>query len=134
MPAPLPLKSINHIGRVTRDLDASLRFYCDVLGFEQVWRPDFSFPGAWLFNYGLQIHLIAPGGDHEEANREIRSRVDHVAFYVDSTDEVERLLKEHDVPYRSSFVKDTGVTQLFFLDPDGNHIEVGTYPPTRPRA
>ncbi len=131
MPDPLPIKSVNHIARVTRDLAASRAFYRDVLGFTELSRPDFGFPSAWLFNYGVQIHLIATAtGETPEA--EISIRADHVAFHVEETDEVERLLKEHGIPYKSNFVAGTGVTQLFFHDPDGNHIEIGNYPPGRP--
>ena len=133
MPDPLPIESVNHIARITRDLDASLAFYRDILGFRQIWRPNFQFPGAWLFNYGVQIHLIATAT--EDANtREISIRSDHVAFHVADTEVVERLLDEHGIAYRKNVVPDTGVTQLFFLDPDGNHIEIGTYPPARELA
>ncbi len=45
-PAPLPIDSLNHIARVTGDLDASTAFYRDVLGFRSIQRPDFGFPGA----------------------------------------------------------------------------------------
>ena len=46
-------------------------------------------------------------------------------------EEVERRLKDHGIDYRTNHVADTGVTQLFFLDPDGNHIEAATFPPVR---
>lgn len=131
MPAPLPIQSAHHIGRVVRDLDASIAFYRDVLGFEQVWRPDFDFRGAWLFNYGLQVHLICVNPDASVEPIPISGRNDHIAFYVEDTDQVEALLHEHQIAFHKSTVANTGVTQLFFLDPDNNHIEVGTYPPTR---
>ncbi len=132
MPAALPIQSVNHIGRTTRDLEASLSFYRDVLGFQPLKRPNFSFPGAWLFNYGVQIHLIVPPEGKEAPDGEILTRTDHVAFHVADTDEVESLLDEHGIAFRKNYVADTGITQLFFLDPDGNHIEVGTYPPGQP--
>ncbi|HJN10544.1 MAG: VOC family protein [Pirellulaceae bacterium] len=130
MPSPLPIQSVNHIARVTHDLESSLAFYCDVLGFRPIWRPDFAFPGAWLFNYGVQIHLIATAAG-EAVTGDISIRADHVAFHVANTDDVKRLLQEHGIPFRENVVPDTGVTQLFFLDPDGNHIELGTYPPAQ---
>lgn len=44
----LPLLSINHISRVCRDVDATRRFYRDVLGFVEIKRPDsFDFDGSW---------------------------------------------------------------------------------------
>lgn len=128
MSAPLAIQSVNHISHVTRDVEASAAFYRDVLGFRQLRRPNFPFPGAWLYNYGVQIHLIGTGSGSDE-HGEISTRADHVAFHVDDIEAAEQALKEKGIPYRSNFVADTGVTQIFFHDPDGNHIEIGTYPP-----
>ena len=113
---------------MTTDLEASRAFYRDVLGFRTIQRPYFLFAGAWLFNYGVQVHLIVEDGAPPPP-KSVSTRVDHIAFHVDDTDVVEQLLREHGIEYRASKVADTGVTQLFFCDPDGNHIEIGCYPP-----
>ena len=131
MSEPLPIESLNHIARVTRDLETSKAFYCDVLGFRPVWRPNFAFDGAWLFNYGIQIHLIVATGDPAIDAPETSIRASHIAFHVPDTKQVEHLLKEHGIQYKSNTVPETGVTQLFFQDPDGFHIEIGTYRTTR---
>jgi len=131
MPAALPIQSVNHISRVTHDLEASTAFYRDVLGFSPIKRPDFGFPGAWLYNYGVQIHLIATGIAPPDP-ADISIRADHVAFHVERIDEVKRLLDQHDISFRTNYVADTDVTQLFFHDPDGNHIEIGTFPEVVP--
>lgn len=128
MPDALPVTAVHHISHITTDLEASRAFYRDVLGFRTIQRPNFQFPGAWLFNYGVQVHLIVDDAAPQPA-RTVSTRVDHIAFHVDDTDVVEQLLREHGVEYRTSKVADTGVTQLFFCDPDGNHIEIGCYPP-----
>lgn len=127
MPLPLPLLHLHHISLVTGKLDESRAFYRDVLGFREIPRPAFNFGGAWLYNYGLQIHLIenpAPA----EMSAEIDSRADHIAFAVDDVDAVERLLREHGVRYRVNMQANTTVKQLFFHDPDGHNIEVARYP------
>ena len=124
---PLPIRSVNHISHVTSRLEESTTFYRDVLGFRPIQRPPFDFPGAWLYNYGVQVHLIATRKDGE-APGEISVRTDHVAFHVDDTDHVEGLLKERGIPYRTNIVPGTGIKQLFFHDPDGHHIEIGSYP------
>jgi hypothetical protein len=41
------------------------------------------------------------------------------------------LLREHGIPFAKNYVKDSCVTQVFFHDPDGNHIEIGTYLPVQ---
>ena len=58
MTKPLPIQSVNHLAVVTSRLEASRRFYREVLGFREVSRPNFKFPGAWMYNYGLMIHII----------------------------------------------------------------------------
>ncbi|HWB10968.1 MAG TPA: VOC family protein [Pirellulales bacterium] len=127
MPQPLPIRSLHHVARVTRQLEASRAFYRDVLGFRELPRPQLGFPGAWLFNYGIQIHLIV--NDAPENPRDlIETRDNHLAFYLDDVDVVERLLDEHRVPYRVNLQKETNIKQIFFRDPDGHHVEVARYP------
>ena len=133
MPISLPLQSINHVSFDVADLEVSMAFYRDVLGFQRIRRPHFPLaPGIWLYNYGLQLHLKQPRhakfkDSPQKSNLSVTA--DHLAFYVTDTDEVERLLKQHDIPYRALFVEEAGITMVFFQDPDGNHLEVGTYPP-----
>jgi len=133
MPAPIPIKSLNHIAVVTGRLDASLKFYRDVLGFREVPRPDFKFAGAWLYNHGLMIHIIANQSAGNPTD-EIQTRAAHIALHADDLGAVERLLQEHGVAYRKNEVPQRNIKQLFFQDPDGFHIEVGTYPPLPPLA
>lgn len=132
MPDPLPIQGVNHISRATTKLEASRRFYRDVLGFREIARPDFDFDGAWLYNYGVQIHLIARGGTDPASGKEIQTRASHVAFDVSDLEQTRALLEAHGIEYRENHVPKTGVTQLFFHDPDGYHIEVAVYPPTPP--
>jgi catechol 2,3-dioxygenase-like lactoylglutathione lyase family enzyme len=128
---PIPISSVNHLAVITRDLDASLHFYRDVLGFREVERPNFNFAGAWLANYGLMIHIIVNKPDFSSEG-EIQTRDAHIALHSDNLAEVERLLTEHGVPFRRNEVPERKIKQLFFKDPDGFHIEVGTYPPLPP--
>ena len=129
MPQPLPLVSVNHIARLTKRLEESRTFYRDVLGFRELPRPDFSFPGAWLYRLGLQIHLIV-NDQVGDPTGTIDTRDNHLAFHVEDVAPVERLLAEHRVPFRVNEQTGTGVRQVFFRDPDGHHVEVATYPPT----
>jgi len=58
MTYPLPIQSVNHIARVTHDLETSLAFYRDVLGFRHIRRPNFAFPGAWLFSHPPRFKVM----------------------------------------------------------------------------
>lgn len=126
---PLPITAVNHVGRITKRLEESRRFYRDLLGFREVSRPNFDFRGAWLYNYGIMIHLIenAAAGNPEG---EIQTRHDHLALNVNDLAAAERLLEAHGIPFRKNVVVDRNIVQIFFRDPDGHHIEIGTYPPT----
>lgn len=128
MPEPLPIQFLHHVSRVTRRLEESRAFYRDVLGFQEMPRPQLGFPGAWLGNYGIQIHLLvndAPEGRHDL----IETRDNHLAFFVADIDAVEKLLVDHAVAFRVNRQRDTNLKQIFFRDPDGHHIEVACYAP-----
>jgi catechol 2,3-dioxygenase-like lactoylglutathione lyase family enzyme len=126
---PLPIVAVNHVGLMTRRLAESRAFYRDVLGFREVSRPNFNFAGSWLYNYGIMIHLIEHA-NAGEADGPIDTRANHLALHSDHLDQVERLLAERGIAYRKNMIVDRGIPQIFFRDPDGHHIEVGTYPPT----
>jgi glyoxylase I family protein len=123
----LPLRGLHHVAVTTRDPDASIAFYRDVLGFDVLERPNFNFRGAWLFKDGLQIHVIE--NTTPDTGEKIDPRADHWAFATDDLDEVERSLKEKGIAFHKQ-VNAGGIPQIFFHDPDGHHIEVGIYPPT----
>ncbi len=131
MPAPLPLEAVNHLGLMSVRVEESTRFWRDVLGFREVSRPNFDFAGAWLYNFGLMIHIIynPAAGD---PSGEIQTRATHIALHTRDLDAVERLLLEHGVSYRKNEIKDRNIRQIFCRDPDGNHVEIGSYPPTPP--
>lgn len=132
MTSSLPIEVVHHISYVTHDLEASRCFYRDVLGFEEIERPEFSFPGAWLFNHGVQIHLIDPGDKPAPELNGVQTRQDHIAYKVTDIDAARARLEEFGIDYKATVVPQTKVTQIFFLDPDGNHLELGNYPPTPP--
>ncbi len=132
MTAPLPIQAVNHVAVTTRNVERSRAFYRDVLGFREVARPAFDFDGAWLFNYGLMIHIIANQDAATVGGDGIRTRDNHLALHTDDMQLAERLLNEHGIAFRKNEIVDRGIKQIFFRDPDGHHIEIGNYPPTPP--
>ena len=105
--AALPIRSLNHVGRLTKHLEESIAFYRDVLGFQEIVRPNFDFAGAWMFNYGLQIHLIV-NESIPDAEGPIQTRDGHLAFEVDDFAAVERRLEELGIPFRKNTMAQTG--------------------------
>jgi catechol 2,3-dioxygenase-like lactoylglutathione lyase family enzyme len=68
---------IHHVNIRTKSLDASIAFYRDVLGLVHGPRPDFGFPGAWLYDQDKPaIHL----NEAVETPSTASNAFDHVAF------------------------------------------------------
>ncbi|XP_074590152.1 glyoxylase I 4-like [Curcuma longa] len=124
----LPLASLNHISIVCRSVEASLDFYQNVLGFFPIRRPgSFDFDGAWLFNYGIGVHLLqSEAPEKMPRKREINPKDNHISFQCESLALVEKKLAELGIAYVQRRVEEGGiqVDQLFFHDPDGFMIEI----------
>jgi len=124
----LPLSSLNHISLLCRSVDASLDFYQNVLGFTPIRRPgSLDFDGAWLFKYGIGIHLLQSADPEALPKKtEINPKDNHISFQCESMTLVEKKLKELDIAYIQQRVEEGGiyVDQLFFHDPDGFMIEI----------
>jgi catechol 2,3-dioxygenase-like lactoylglutathione lyase family enzyme len=97
-------------------------FFVDVLGFEEGWRPDFAFNGAWLYAAGSAlVHLV------EVAEAPLASRgsaLDHFAFAIDDFDATLRRVQASGVRHRSQAVGGTPIRQIFIIDLNGVTIEL----------
>jgi catechol 2,3-dioxygenase-like lactoylglutathione lyase family enzyme len=50
---------LDHFNIRTRNLSDTVRFYEDILGLEKGARPNFAFPGAWMYSEGKAVvHLV----------------------------------------------------------------------------
>lgn len=121
------LRKIGHVVLNVTDLEASLRFYTQVLGLEVSDRyPDSMVPGGMVFlRYGTDHHGVALVGG---ARKTERTSLNHFAFEVGSVDEVFRArawLREHAVPIVFEGRRRAGCQiALEFQDPDGNNLEI----------
>jgi catechol 2,3-dioxygenase-like lactoylglutathione lyase family enzyme len=116
-----------HVNILTSDVDRSVAFYTESLGFSILPRPDFGgFPGAWLEQGNTQIHL-----SHIDEMPE-RVGLPHFALLVpfDLYDETCEALEARGITWLAapSSREDFGVTvrAAFIEDPDGNVIELTT--------
>lgn len=136
----LPGLTFDHIAIEASDVDASIQFYKDLLGFYHIKRPPFSSKGAWLaLAGGVRLHIAGCPNQqrlqvrHQEARRrEIRGweslplSGDHLALVTQDLDALQAQLKDAGIAYKLSEPNAAGSQQVFFFDPDGNAIEVGT--------
>jgi catechol 2,3-dioxygenase-like lactoylglutathione lyase family enzyme len=52
---------LDHVNIRTDRLDETVAFYRDLMGLEVGYRPNFPYPGAWLYHDGRPIiHLKSP--------------------------------------------------------------------------
>jgi len=117
---------LHHVSRQTQKLEETRKFYCEVLGFKELSRPNFNFGGAWLYGSGIQIHLIQEPFPPNPT--EINSREGHIAFKVSDMEQAEQVLKHHGINYRRNIVPERASDQIFFRDPEGWMVELGPYP------
>ena len=97
-------------------------FYVEVLGFEQGFRPEFSRRGFWLYAEGKPcLHLIE--SEQHFANDK-PGFLDHIAFRSTGLEGIRERLKQNTVEYRTSYIKEFEMTQLFFHDPAGTGLEI----------
>ena len=130
-PMPIRVQSLDHVTIVVKDLAATKRFYVDVLGMDEVARPNFSFAGQWFQAGPTLIHTIlefegsGPAGLGGGAN----SRGHHFAFLVDDAHEAARRIAALGIPFVSPpKLRPDGAAQLFIHDPDGHLVELTSVP------
>jgi glyoxylase I family protein len=116
----LPIQAVHHLSFTVPDLAEARRFWCDLLGFADIERPDFGFPGAWLQGFGTEVHLLQLPGRAEEAQGALNPGRNHVAFRVESLDDVRAHLKAAGLEVLES---GSGIRQMFVLSPGANVIE-----------
>jgi catechol 2,3-dioxygenase len=126
-PQPFQLRKLGHVVLNVADIEASLRFYTEVLGLEVSDRyPDTMVPGGMIFmRFNTDHHGIALVGGAKHAET---SRLNHFAFEVGSVDEVFQArawLQKHGVPIVFEGRRRAGCqVAIEFKDPDGNNLEV----------
>jgi glyoxylase I family protein len=116
----LPIQAVHHLSFTVPDLVQARTFWCDLLGFTDIDRPDLGFPGSWLRGFGTEIHLLELAAQSRETKGGLDPGRNHVAFRVDDLDAVRaRLIAAglHVLESRSS------IPQIFVLSPGANVIE-----------
>ncbi|MGH7316371.1 MAG: VOC family protein [Candidatus Rokuibacteriota bacterium] len=119
-------KILSHVSITVTDVNKARDFYTGVLGFQEIPRPAFDFPGIWYSLGGdLQLHiilndqLVRPAAEREKTV----ARYPHFALWTDDADGTARRIEAHRLQCRDVISGPTGLRQLFVKDPDGNMIE-----------
>ena len=131
------INSLDHCAIRTTKLQETRDFFVDILGLQDGERPDFPFPGAWLYTDSTAvIHLIGvdpddPSGLQRYVGGEIRTEAlqgsgafDHIAFRANDPSILIERLKKADYAYRERQVPNMNLFQIFVEDPNGITIEL----------
>lgn len=136
----MAISKLAHFSVRTTNIAASKRFYIEVLGFKEGFRPPFTFPGVWLYHgddeaeYGV-VHiigidlndpsgLVAYLGEKAEVALVGGGAVDHIAFTATDQPDMYRRFQAMNLPYRERTVPSLGLHQVFIEDPSGVTIEL----------
>ena len=121
----MAVTAMNHFTVLTDDVEATVRFYRDVVGLAQGPRPPLGFPGAWLYT-GNQAVLHVVGGRQRS---ELRAGViDHMAFSAIGLAAAVATLDAKGIAYQCRQQVGSGVWQVFFHDPSGAKVELDFAP------
>ena len=117
---------ISHVSITVTDVEKAREFYTGVLGFTEIARPAFDFPGIWYSLGGdLQLHiilndqLVRPAVERET----IVARYPHFALWTGDCDATAARIEALGLPCRDVISGPTGLRQVFVKDPDGNMVE-----------
>ena len=120
----MPIARMDHFTIVTKDAQATAKFYGDMLGFTPGPRPNFMFPGVWLYSGGKPILHVIQKPEIPEGS----GVLDHMAFWGTNLGEYIGKLKAKNLKYELRRLPENGpgagVWQLFFMDPNGARVEI----------
>lgn len=136
--------SLNHFSIRTLDLAATKDFYVSVLGLDVGPRPEFPFPGYWLYQgptdvySNAAVHIIGTDqkdtsglsnylGDRAPAELKGSGALDHIAFFATDLQLMLSRLSSVGIEPRRRDVPGLGLHQLFLDDPNGIVVELN-YP------
>jgi len=143
---------VSHIGICVADLERSLTFYRDVLGFEPRSRAPFTgapvdrllgldgvrLDAVWLERDGTRLELLrfdAPGTESSATPRPMNALgFTHLSLRVDDLDATLAELRAHET-LGARVLDETrvdnyehGIAAIFVLDPDGTRVELVQMP------
>lgn len=120
----MQIGKLDHVNLRTNKLDEMINWYSTILGMSPGDRPNFPFPGAWLYA-GDQavVHLVNVDAD-PGAGSETDLKLEHFALSATGRGTFEARLKKYEEAFETVILKDVGIVQYNVWDPEGNHIHI----------
>ncbi len=123
----MKLDGLDHVALVVRDIDASVRWYVEVLGLEQRYATEWSGVPAFVGSGTSGVALFPLEEEPSSLTKEEAPHIRHFAWRVDRENfaVAQRELKERGIDFDFA---DHGVSHsIYFRDPDGHRLEITTY-------
>ena len=134
------IKTIDHIGIMTNDLQKSVEFYTDVLGFSvsaKIELEEVGLSAIFIEKNGSKIELMGYRGEIPKRSESIEIKLgggsipinDHITFIVDDIVATVTELKEKGVEFVLEPIQvEGGMKITSFKDPNGVLIELVEHP------
>lgn len=121
----MPVGLVDHFNIVISpsQVEETLRFYREVLGWAEGFRPNFGRPGWWLYTgdhpvLHISLKEIAP-------TKSSTGSFDHIALNATDWPEMKARLEQNNIPWREQRVAgNAAALQVFFMDCNGLTIEL----------
>ena len=137
---PIKITELDHIVLNVRDIDRSLAFYTQVLGLrgervEEFKEGKVGFPSVRINEHTIidLNPLKAANATEQKSGEKARGNLNHFCLVVEKEafSGIVDYLKGHSVPILQGPVSRWGArgraSSVYFLDPDGNEIEIRCY-------
>ena len=120
----MQIGKLDHINVRTTQLETMIDWYTSVLGMHSGERPNFSFPGAWMYaGDSAVVHLVGISGDPATGS-ETPLKLEHFALRASGCAGFLEHLDAHGITYKRNELTDFRIVQVNVWDPDGNHIHI----------
>lgn len=120
----MQIGNLDHVNVRTTQLDSMIDWYTKVLGLRSGDRPNFPFPGAWMYaGNTAAVHLVGVDGAPRTGS-EVDLKLEHFAFAATGRNEFEAKLRKMGIQYRRVEIPTINLIQINLWDLDGNHIHI----------
>ena len=125
--------SLGHLAIRAKDIEATAKFYREIIGFQEAFRMNNPGDGKlgtiYMYIAPSQFIEIFPNGDGGQADNNTIG-IKHICIEVDNAAEFQEILRARGAPIDTELK--TGISkciQFWTHDPDGNRIEFMELPP-----
>ena len=121
----MAIEKLDHYTIRTDDLDATRRFYTEVIGLSVGPRPAFTFPGLWLYQgRDAVVHVVGVEPASAVSTDDGTGRLDHIAFKGSDIGAMRERFRASGAAFQERTVPTLNLEQLFVRDPNGIKIEL----------